>query len=313
MAKANSHKGQHFVPRGYLAAWCDPETPEKMDPYVWRFMRDGRSAGKKSPENLFKETDFYTIPMPDGTRNLELENGLSQLEGEFTEVRKKLERHEEIGLNDRVALLAFMVAMSFRTKAHRDFQKGQWGKLVEMADSVAKQFANGRPAPPFMQSDPHARSIGYDEAKEMSERPIQVILPIQMRVTLPIFFSMDIAIVETDQSPGLITSDDPCIWFDPDAYRRPPRMRDPSLMSKDIEVTLPLSPRQIVMLNRKGINAYCKTTERAIEEYNRRAVAYADDFVITSTNAKRDEWFEEREIREDAWEMVHRTKTKGVE
>jgi hypothetical protein len=310
VGKAKSHKGQHFVPRIYLAAWCDPETPEKMDPYVWRFTRDGRPAGKKSPENLFKETDFYTIPMPDGTRNLELEHGLSQLEGKFTDVRKNLERHEEIDLNDRVSLLAFMVAMSFRTKAHRDFQKGQWDKVVEMADSVAKQFADGRPAPPFMHSDPDAPSISYDEAKEMSQRPIQVMLPIQMRVTLPIFVSMDIAIVETDQSPGLITSDDPCIWFDPDSYRRPPRFQDPSLMSKKIEVTLPLSPRQIVMLNRKGINAYCKTTERAIEEYNRRAVAYADQFIITNANMKRDEWFEERELPPDAWENRRGTNAK---
>jgi hypothetical protein len=45
-----------------------------MNDYVWRFALDGKLIGKKSPENLFTETDLYTIPMPDGSRNLEPEH-----------------------------------------------------------------------------------------------------------------------------------------------------------------------------------------------------------------------------------------------
>ena len=33
------HKDQHFIPQGYLKAWCDPTTPEGQEPYVWRFTK----------------------------------------------------------------------------------------------------------------------------------------------------------------------------------------------------------------------------------------------------------------------------------
>ena len=304
MAKPKSHKGQHFVPRTYLAAWCDPDTPEHMEPYVWRFGRTGQSAVKKSPHNIFKETDFYTIPMPDGSRNLNLEHGLGELEGRFADIRARLENHSELSAIEIVSLLAFMVAMSFRTKAYRDFQQSQFMKVFELADSVAKQFADGRPGPPNGASEPTGVSVNVGDIKEVAERPIQTLLPIQMNATLPVFASMSIAIVETAEVPGFITSDDPCIWFDPDAYRRPPMYRSPSLMDSDVEVTLPISPRQMAMLNRKGVAGYCTAPHRVIEECNRRVVTYADEYVIVSRDMKDEAWFEEREPPEDAWEKV---------
>src|SRR5450755_976605 len=93
MPKAKEKKSQHFVPRTYLAAWCDPNRPSQMNDYVWRFSLGASLIGKKSPENLFKETDAYTISMPDGTRNLELEDGLSQLESDFAKIRDKVADH----------------------------------------------------------------------------------------------------------------------------------------------------------------------------------------------------------------------------
>ena len=47
------HGKQHFVPQSYLRAWCDPETPDGQEPYVWRFAKDGTDARRKAPENIF--------------------------------------------------------------------------------------------------------------------------------------------------------------------------------------------------------------------------------------------------------------------
>ena len=38
------NKKQHFVPRTYLKAWCDPNVPAKHEPYVWIFQRDSREG-----------------------------------------------------------------------------------------------------------------------------------------------------------------------------------------------------------------------------------------------------------------------------
>jgi hypothetical protein len=78
-------KNQHFIPRSYLAAWCDPTTPAGHEPYVWRFDKDGTNRRKKSPANLFSETDTYTITTADWKRDLTLENGLAELESRFGE------------------------------------------------------------------------------------------------------------------------------------------------------------------------------------------------------------------------------------
>jgi hypothetical protein len=57
IAAVLKHKSQHFIPRSYLAAWRDPETPEGQEPYVWRFSKDGSQSKNKAPQNIFTETD----------------------------------------------------------------------------------------------------------------------------------------------------------------------------------------------------------------------------------------------------------------
>jgi hypothetical protein len=53
-----AHKKPHFVPRSYLKAGCDPNTPEGQKPYVWVFSRDGSNSRRKAPDKLFRETDL---------------------------------------------------------------------------------------------------------------------------------------------------------------------------------------------------------------------------------------------------------------
>jgi hypothetical protein len=311
VAKAKTHKKQHYVPRTYLAAWVDPEKPEKMDDYVWRFTPNGDPAGRKAPENLFTETDFYTIPMPDGSRNLDFEHGLSGLETAFATIRSKLDRLHIFDDPVEISqLLAFIVAMSGRTRSHRDFQRSQWKPLLEMIESNERQFGGGRPAPPIhFNTDARSVSVSSGEVRDFVERPIQTLMPIYMETMLPILFSMDLAIVVTNTKPGFVTSDDPVVVYDPTVYRRPPFYRDAALVGKDTEVTLPVSPRQLILLNWKGVSGYCEAPSRVIDDLNHRTVAHADQYVIVNANAKRDEWFNERELPDDAWEKMHAAKT----
>lgn len=97
MAKARTNKAQHFVPKSYLAAWTDPDTPAHMTPYVWKFPREGGSGRRKAPANVFSETDAYTIPIPGGGRDLRVEHGLSQLENGLEQLRVQfIERRRQI-------------------------------------------------------------------------------------------------------------------------------------------------------------------------------------------------------------------------
>jgi hypothetical protein len=93
---ADPHKDQHWVPRSYLNAWCDPDCPVLYVPYVHVFRRDGAYVGRRAPKNLFTENNLYTIKGKDGARDLRLEHGLSTIEDEFARLRPKIERREPL-------------------------------------------------------------------------------------------------------------------------------------------------------------------------------------------------------------------------
>ena len=55
----SNNKKQHYVPKFYLKAWCDSGTPQSA--YIWMASKDGTSIERKSPSNIFHETDLYAI------------------------------------------------------------------------------------------------------------------------------------------------------------------------------------------------------------------------------------------------------------
>src|SRR5690242_10438511 len=118
---------QHFVPQSYLQAWCDPHTPADQEPFTWVFTKSGTYKECRSPKNIFWETDFYTLFKVDGQRDLSLEKGLSQLEGQFALLRRdKLEQRQPLSDDDQIVLCAFAAAMFARTKASKDRMRPLW-------------------------------------------------------------------------------------------------------------------------------------------------------------------------------------------
>src|SRR5450759_793187 len=97
------HKKQHFVPQSYLRAWCDPQTPEGPEPYIWLCDKRGGGAKKRAPAKVFTQNDFYTIKDADGERDLVLEHGLSQLDARFAALRRnRLDKRLPLGKHDFV-------------------------------------------------------------------------------------------------------------------------------------------------------------------------------------------------------------------
>lgn len=309
-----SHKKQHYIPRSYLRAWCDPHTPAKQTPYVWQFSKDGSEAKKKAPENIFHENDMYTIDEPDGGRDLGLEKGLSTIEHGFCLVRdKKLKDRKPLTGDDHVVLCAFVAAMSARTKAWRDHQAGQWSNVLEMANRVREQartmtpeqrkaFSQFSPPPASGRRD---TSLSHEQVEQLATKPLQRLLIPNVRVMLPLMRQMRMAVIETKSSPGFITSDHPCCWFDPEAYKRPPFWRSPALAYPSIEITLPLSPQQTLWLTWGGLTGYIPVADSVAEELNRRSRFHAHEYFIVNANVKKSVWFDRGVEPEDSWEKTH--------
>jgi hypothetical protein len=86
-------------------------------------------------------------------------------------------------------------------------------------------------------------SLSVCQVRQIAAKPIQHMLLSVVEQDLPVLNRMNLTIFATDSDPGFITSDFPCIWFDPADGRRPLMLR-----SESIEVTMQISPRSLALL-----------------------------------------------------------------
>ena len=311
----SKHKKQHFIPACYTKAWRDPQAPATHTPYVWLYNKDGSNPRKKAPENIFHETDLYTIN-EGGERNLRLEKGLCQLENEFTKVRNsKLNFHRELSEMDQIVLCAFTAAAHTRTPTFRDHQKEQWKRPLEMMEELMAKVAVMTPEQKkhFAKSQPPSlgeknSGLDYEAVKAMHDNPLQTTLFTFIQTETPLLCQLDMAFLVTDDPVGFITSDHPCVWFDPEAYKRPPMYRGPALMYETIEITLPISPSCMMLLNRQGFAGYQKVGKHTVTEMNRRTRGYASDYFVVNQAHVEPRWLEVGEGPDDSWEKQQAAK-----
>lgn len=308
--ESKGHRKQHFVPVCYLKAWCDPKGPEAQTPYVWIFDKDGTNARRKAPENILHETDMYTVEIPDSARNLVLERGLQQLETEFTHVRNpKLKFRRPLDRAEHVLLCAFIAAAQARTRAMREHQKSQWERPLRMMEQMMKWAETATPEQKeraaALPPSSSGHGLDYDQVKALHENPLQIMLIPMIQAATPLLCRLDMAVFETDEEIGFITSDHPCVWFDAEAYKRPPLYGGPALMYESIEITLPVSPSQCICLNRRGISGYIKATPQIVDEFNKRIRFSTDQHFVVCSNQTKPIWFDPGVEPEDSWDKLH--------
>lgn len=303
---------QHFVPHCYLKAWCDANTPVGHEPYIWRYSKDGTRVKRAAPKKVFRETDMYTITMPDGIKDYRLEQGLHDLEDQFVRLRDtKLAKELQVTLEEHVLLLSFVAAMHNRTKSQRNHEKEQWGRVFETMEAMRRWAETATPeqkraAARFPSAPGEKRSsLSYDDVKKLASQPIQHLLFQTIQIEVPLLYKLDCAILSTNTSPGFTTSDRPCVWFDPKAYLRPPIYRMPALMYPTIEITLPISPTQIICLNRTGIEGYADLAPIMVEDLNRRTRFHCDEYFIVNRKGLKRMWFDPGIEPDDSWERTH--------
>ena len=289
---------QHFVPKSYLSAWCDPNTPPLQTPSVWIFTKDGTQSHNKAPKNILKETDTYTIKGADGSRDLTLEQGLCQLESRFVSIRNnKLSKEEPLSQDEHLYVCGFMAAMITRTKAQREYYKEYWGGLLKDLDGMIKrrrqENPNARIILDRLPEDLNKRSLTYADVREAAEKPLQTLMFPLIDTITPRLLRLDYAIFTTDDAPGFITSDNPCSWYDPKWQELPPMLQNQPALRKSTEISLPISPRQMICLNLNGIRGYIKANDKIINAINARTRFNALESFIVNANLKKWEWFAE--------------------
>jgi len=304
-------KKQHYVPACYLKAWCDPDAPPTQTPYVWVFDKGGSNARRKAPENIFHETDMYTIHRANGDRDLVLEHGLHQLETKFTKIRNNIVKHSKsLDVVEHIALCAFVAAAQARTPSMREHHRQQWERPLRMMEDMMEWMKTATPserqrvaAVPSLSSN--SKGISYEDVKQLYENPTQTLLFPSIQATTPLLCNLDMAFLVTNDDIGFITSDHPCVWYDPEAYKRHPFYRSPAIGYKTIEITLPLSPSHCLFINRQGYAGFIDVNSRVVDDLNRRVRFASQEYFVVHKSIINNYWFEQDELPDDSWENTH--------
>ncbi|MDP1714191.1 MAG: DUF4238 domain-containing protein [Anaerolineales bacterium] len=301
----SDYKKQHYIPEFYLKAWCDPSSPQDYEPYLWIASKDGSNIKPKAPSNIFHETDLYTIKI-DGKRDLSIEKNLAQIEGEFSDIRRnKLEKHLMLNIQDKIIICAFAAAMYSRTLANGERWKPIWNDVANQTADIMRKFTEWRENATPEQLESYIPSmsskdssvITYEEIKEVADEPLKLLIPTQFKILIPLFLKLDLAIIETSTSPGFITSDDPCVWFDSQLPNYS-RLAGRALISPTIEIHLPISPSQCIFLSRRGEKGYINLSNfgplreiKSVTEVNWRTRMKSNKYFIVNKKIILAKWF----------------------
>jgi hypothetical protein len=314
---AKTHKAQHWIPKSYLRAWTDPDTPGGQNPFVYVFARDGSEHRKRAPSNIFTETDLYTIKLPDGRRDLRLEHGLSQLEDSFAIIRKDfLARRRQLPWPRWLRLMAFLAAMHARTPAIRDHHMTFWGQVQDQMEKLERHMQKATPeermraASSAGPSRSQRASMTLEDVRRLTSSPMEHTLTTYIAAELPYLVQMGCTVLCTSSNPGFITSDCPVVWFDPEWHKKPPIFRSPRLSDPLLEISLPISPSQMLILFHRH-PALSKTItfidveEHHVDEFNRRTRFCCDKEFVVRKDITHARWFEKGTMPPDAWELTH--------
>jgi Protein of unknown function (DUF4238) len=314
---AKSHKAQHWIPKSYLQAWTDPNRPPRHEPFVHVFEKDGGNHRKRAPSNIFTETDLYTIKRPDGSRDLRLEHGLSQLETTFSIIRRDfLSKRRQVPSARWLKLMAFVAALHSRTPVIRDHHMRFWTEVLDKGERLERRMKTAsveqkiRAAASVAPGDDRG-SMTLDDVRRITASPMEHTLGFYVAAELPLLPLMRAIILCTNSGPGFITSDSPVVWFNPEWYKNPPIFRSPCFSDPLLEISLPISPEQMLVLTHPdpdnpphGIQ-YLDVFERHVTELNRRTRFECHKEFVVRRNLTEPRWFDRGTMPSDSWEAQH--------
>jgi hypothetical protein len=236
------------------------------------------------------EGDFYTAYDPSGNRVLELEHKLTETENKFISLRdNKLKHHRPLEPQDRMDLALFVSTMYARTKREKESGKDIWRDYLEMVEHLPPDLANMVRKTPDYQ----------DVIRVHKDQPMLFHLYLFVNMTAPWLFSMNCAIYDTVLSPGIITSDNPCIWFDPAVYNPSIPLTYYGVGSPTLVVVFPISPKQFLIFEQGGHDGYInlhskpEAEEEFVDDINRWTVSNCDELIVVNEKTFKETWFEE--------------------
>ena len=135
MSKQKPPKAHHYVPVWLLERFCDAQG------LLWWRRRDWPADKilRSSPKSVFYENDLNTRFAGDGSRDVQLENALVDLDGKISSVTERLTKQCRQGLPPDLdeGRLAFLYSYTFvQYKRPPELWEGSGGSHNERVDAI---------------------------------------------------------------------------------------------------------------------------------------------------------------------------------
>jgi hypothetical protein len=282
---------QHTIPNCYLKAWCDlSPLPEKHEPFIWLIPKNGKEPRKKAPHNAFTESHRYTVRRSDGRRDLTVERKtLGTTENDFVRMRPKIEARKPLTSEERLKLCAFATAMFARSKSQGDHFAESFRAINAQVENLEKK-GGAKPR------------LSLETRHHAENAPASTIAMFMLSWPF-LFMRMRLTILCTDADEGFITSDRPFIMNKPEGYKLAPIMRTPAPgRDAKIEVTLPLTPKRLLLISHTYPPGYIEVPQAVVDELNTRVRFGCDEYFVSHKGIVKDCWFVPATVPSDSWE-----------
>jgi hypothetical protein len=277
------HVNQHWIPRAYIKAWCDPSQTQKI---IHRYDPSGSYLDYRPYSRVFSASDLYTAG-GNGARDTRTETVfLKRIEDLFLSARRRLNNGDDLTGSMITALALFVAATRNRSPRSRDHWQGFKSRLVEVGESMAHALEQATPAErKKMVTQPLGRSpensMSLDEAKAAAAEPFGRWLPRHIMIEAEILAKMTAIVLTAPSGFGFITSDNPVAWTD--GLAKPgQRSRPIGLGYKFIEVTMPLSPQLAVLFDHSGQSGVADSSQEWVDLVNSRTLRHCGDCFISN-------------------------------
>ena len=218
-----------------------------------------------------------------------MEHKLKEVEDRFILLRdEKLEHHIPLTPKDRQTIALFASSTFARTKRWKEDGLQIWQDYIEMIENLPQELSLG-----IKSSKDYKDVINVHKDQPMIFHLFQFI-----NLTAPYLYQMNCAVYETKIKPGLITSGNPCFWFDPAIYNPNSALTYFEIGSPTLNVILPVSPRQYISLEKRGADGYIDLHTRPDEEneiidsLNSLIAMNCDEFIVVNSKVFKEKWFE---------------------
>jgi hypothetical protein len=207
---------------------------------------------------------------------------------------------------DRAYLAAFMATMHSRTdpiaEGIKEFAQELDGRVKQMEEVIRTGDIHKLPRIPSMGEGAPVTSA---DTEYLIRNGLPIFVESALSAAAPVMWRMSVAFLVAAKGSFFVTSDNPCVWYDPEAYKRHPFYRSVGLAMKNIEITMPISPSLLaIMTHNPKARGYVNLTEELTNEFNRRTLAYSDEHFVSMSDKTLPIWFVPGTPPPDAWENV---------